>query len=674
MKKILSVIFFCLTLLLTTSCKKDNPKPDPDQPKGYQFVKPEPKEWDGEKRADISYQLLLYSFADKDGDKWGDLGGLIDKLDYLDDMGISALWLSPVHPAMSYHGYDVLDYAAVNPTYGTMADFKDLTSQAHNRDIKIYIDYVLNHTGREHPWFTSASSSQESPYRDYFIFSDDPKADIAAGNIPMIATEGASGYDSGQWFAVSSTQSQKLLFTLDWSNSSSPKITVTRSDKVDPDNTDTSVEKYLYFGDVGSKRFYSAGNNKYTLNVDFSSSWGFLIRTSNDNSWPAGTKYGARDASKSTITFGVPFTLYTSNDNNNVHDVKLPGATNFHSHFWTNWFADLNYGSAATCETSAAFKDLAAIGKTWVDAGIDGMRLDAVKHIYHNARSDENPTFLKKFYTELSGYYKGSEPFYMVGEVFSEHNEVAPYYKGLPALFEFSFWWRLKDAVNNGIGNTFVKDILSYRKEYETVNQNFIEATKLSNHDEARACSDFGGSTAKAKLAGAVLLTAGGSPYIYFGEELGYIGTKNNGDEYVRPPMLWGDNYTTAYTDKVDPSLSATVGTVLTQSADTNSVYKVYRDFARVRNTYPALAQGHMERHGTYNDSNSSALSICAWYMVSGGERVLVLHNFSPASMTIPIEDKIGKALARQGNVYVNRDSSPIMVRMEAYSSVVFEL
>ena len=104
--------------------------------------------WDGEKRADISYQLLVYSFADSDGDKCGDIRGLITKLDYLADLGIKAIWLSPIHPAMSYHGYDVTDYSGLNPQYGTMADFEELVAKAHNLGIKIYLDYVK--IGRAH--------------------------------------------------------------------------------------------------------------------------------------------------------------------------------------------------------------------------------------------------------------------------------------------------------------------------------------------------------------------------------------------------------------------------------------------------------------------------------------------------------------------------------------------
>lgn len=674
MKK--AIFLIPLALLILNCCKKD-PTPTPDNPKGYVYVVPSPKTYDGVKQADISYQLLVYSFADKNGDKWGDFGGIIDKLDYLDSLGVSAVWLSPIHPAMDYHGYDVLDYSSVNTTYGDMSSFEELVRQAHSHNIKIYIDYVLNHTGARHPWFLDASSSPESDKRDYYIFSTDPKSDIATGKIAMIATEGAGGYDEGQWFSISSSTNDTLLFSLNWSNSASPSITVTSSSTVDVDNPDVSATnaKYVYFGDGSCKKMYSSGNNQYYLNVDFSSNWGFLIRTSN-TLWDNKTKYGAKSLQEAVITLGQPFTLYTDDASSNVQNILFPGSAMYHSHFWTSYFADLNYGSAATCETSAPFQELVKIGKMWVDKGIDGMRLDAVKHIYHNESSSENPTFLNKFYGALNTYFKASysKDFYMVGEVFSAYDKAAPYYRGLPALFDFSYWWTLKESINNGKGNAFMETILSYRELYVSYSANFIQATKLSNHDEVRACTDFSGSTAKAKLAGAVLLTSGGSPYIYYGEELGYIGNKDKGDEYVRAPMLWGDGYTTSYTDKIDPSLSQKVGTVISQSSDTASVLKVYKDFARVRNQYSALAKGTMTKYSVYDKTNTQYPSVAAWMMVYGDEKALVLHNFGPEVISLPIINSSIHPIARQGNVYLNKDSSPYMVRMEGYSSVVFEI
>jgi len=140
----------------------------------------QPDAWDNRKRADISYQLLVYSFADGNGDKVGDLPGLTRRLDYIDALGASAVWLSPIHPAASYHGYDVLDYEAVNPAFGSDADLRAFIDAAHARGIRVYLDYVLNHTGKDHPWFKSAAASEGSPYRDRYIFSEDPQADTGA--------------------------------------------------------------------------------------------------------------------------------------------------------------------------------------------------------------------------------------------------------------------------------------------------------------------------------------------------------------------------------------------------------------------------------------------------------------------------------------------------------------
>ena len=134
----------------------------PQDFEGEQVVA-QPDAWDNRKRADISYQLLVYSFADGNGDKVGDLPGLTRRLDYIDALGASAVWLSPIHPAASYHGYDVLDYEAVNPAFGTDADLRAFIDAAHARGIRVYLDYVLNHTGKDHPWFKSAAASEGEP-------------------------------------------------------------------------------------------------------------------------------------------------------------------------------------------------------------------------------------------------------------------------------------------------------------------------------------------------------------------------------------------------------------------------------------------------------------------------------------------------------------------------------
>lgn len=119
----------------------------------------------------VFYEIFVRSFNDSDGDGIGDFNGITAKLDYLQSLGVRGLWLMPINPSPSYHGYDVTDYYAVNPKYGTMDDFKTLLEEAHKRDIKIIIDLVLNHTSIEHPWFEQALGPG-SDYQAWYKWSD----------------------------------------------------------------------------------------------------------------------------------------------------------------------------------------------------------------------------------------------------------------------------------------------------------------------------------------------------------------------------------------------------------------------------------------------------------------------------------------------------------------------
>lgn len=119
---------------------------------------------------DLIYQIFIQSFVDSNGDGIGDINGITSKLDYLSGLGITTLWLSPIHPSPSYHKYDVTDFYCVHPDYGNIEDLKDLILEAHKKNIKIIIDLVLNHCSKEHPWFQSAISG-DAKYKDYFVWS-----------------------------------------------------------------------------------------------------------------------------------------------------------------------------------------------------------------------------------------------------------------------------------------------------------------------------------------------------------------------------------------------------------------------------------------------------------------------------------------------------------------------
>ena len=102
------------------------------------------------------YEIFVYSFYDTNNDGIGDLNGITEKLDYIQEMGFNGIWLMPIHPSPTYHKYDVTDYYAIDPAYGTLEDFKRLIDEAHKRGIRVIIDLVVNHTSNSHPWFTAA--------------------------------------------------------------------------------------------------------------------------------------------------------------------------------------------------------------------------------------------------------------------------------------------------------------------------------------------------------------------------------------------------------------------------------------------------------------------------------------------------------------------------------------
>ena len=127
----------------------------------------------------VFYEIFVRSFHDSDGDGIGDLAGLTSKLDHLndgdpethDDLGVTGIWLMPIQPSPSEHGYDATDYRAINPDYGTLADFETFLAAAHARGIRVIVDYVMNHCSSQHPWF-QASAANDPTYRDWFRWSN----------------------------------------------------------------------------------------------------------------------------------------------------------------------------------------------------------------------------------------------------------------------------------------------------------------------------------------------------------------------------------------------------------------------------------------------------------------------------------------------------------------------
>ena len=176
----------CATAALV-ACSSSNPTPPdsgtpdsgtPDSGIPDSGITPNTQGWWRDK---VFYEIFVRSFADSNGDGVGDLAGLTAHLDALndgdagagDDLEVDALWLMPIHPSPSYHGYDVTDYRNVNAQYGTLADLDALVAASHHRGVKVILDMVLNHSSRQHPWFVNSQSDPTAQYRNWYVWRPD---------------------------------------------------------------------------------------------------------------------------------------------------------------------------------------------------------------------------------------------------------------------------------------------------------------------------------------------------------------------------------------------------------------------------------------------------------------------------------------------------------------------
>ena len=522
------------------------------------------------KQSGLIYQVNVYSFADSDGDGYGDFQGIIDHMDYLESLGVTALWLSPIHPAQSYHGYDITDYDNVNPKFGKKKDFKNLVKAAHEHNIRIYLDYVINHSGNGHTWFKDCvANGPDSPYWGLYTFSKNPQSDCYAGLIDQIPQ---GWYDVGKW---------------------NNEITVT-----------STGEHYYYYSEFG-----------------------------------------------------------------------------------TGMLPDFNYWHGWNCDESPAFQNVVNAISTWLAYGVDGLRLDAVKHIYADESGQENIQFWQKFYTAVNSFYgmyaserenligKQEPNIFMVGECLSGENVCINFYNGLPSVFDFQFWWTLRECVNGEYSNGIASGICDRYYAHKNVRSDAVYVPILSNHDDNRTAHQLGGYMPKIRLAGQILLTSPGRPVIYQGEELGYWGHKGEGDEYVRTPIMWTPSLSSAATagvnNKYDADMLQAPIDVESQTADESSLLNLYRRFTYARNINPALADGHPE-YDSKTDGNSA---VSCWYLHANdnsGKSVLVMHNLTGSTQSVERweGDNLSNVLVASHHMTLNGHT----VIMPPYSSIVFAL
>ncbi len=150
----------------------------------------------------VIYEIYPRSFQDSNGDGTGDLKGITERLDYLKNLGIDAIWLTPIYPSPGVdYGYDISNYTAIDPMYGTMADFENLVAEAHKRGIRVLMDYVINHTSDQNPWFIESRSSRTNPKRDWYVWHDGKGETATSKGEPPNNWQSWFGGSAWQWDA-----------------------------------------------------------------------------------------------------------------------------------------------------------------------------------------------------------------------------------------------------------------------------------------------------------------------------------------------------------------------------------------------------------------------------------------------------------------------------------------
>jgi alpha-amylase len=305
------------------------------------------------------------------------------------------------------------------------------------------------------------------------------------------------------------------------------------------------------------------------------------------------------------------------------------------------------------------------ISKFWLtEMKVDGFRLDAARHVFPTDREKDNHAFWEWFREES---IKIKPDVYLVGEVWQPAEVVAPYLKGLPALFNFDMGYAITGTVQQSAdSNNLVKRYKEINDYYKTITPEFIDATFIKNHDQNRILSELEGDINKMKVATGILFSLPGTPYVYYGEEIGMLGKKP--DPQIREPFIWDvekkDPMQTAWA----PAVYSTDKTVIPRAAqetDPNSLLNFYRKWIAYRNSSRALTYGSLEL-SPYQD-----IRMVSMVRVKDDEKVLAMHNLTNIEISIDLSAIQGFSTIDFGSENPRIENGKLL--LPAYSSVVLK-
>jgi len=491
-------------------------------------------------RDGVVYQIYPRSFADSNGDGIGDLEGIIQRLDYLVELGVDALWFSPFYPSPDVDfGYDISDYTNIDPKFGTLDDYDRLVKESHKRGIKVILDLVLNHTSNQHPWFLESRKGKDNPFSDWYIWRDAKPG----GGMP------------NNWEAIVGTPG--------WE-----------------------------FDEVRGQYYYH-----------------MFYPPQPDLNW---RNPSVRKACLDVVRFWLD-----------------RGADGFRLDVFSNFFKHPELP-----DNPPAF----------------GLRaFDRQKHVY-----DTNQPEMIPLLSELRAILEAYPDKYAVGETFMPTPESVAAYTA-PGLLHAAFDFDMLHCPWNPA--CFLKTIQATER---TMHPESWPVYTLNNHDTPRSASRFHASDddERLKVAAALTMTLRGTPYLYYGEEIGMrnikvprhkildpVGKKYwpifDGRDKLRSPMQWDAGRNAGFSTgepwlPVHPNFMTR--NVELQRNDPQSLLNFYKRIIQVRKDYPAL------RTGMFQPLTFEPQKLLAYLRQLPGQTALVALNFGRR----PVRFAMGADLRRR--------------------------
>lgn len=332
-----------------------------------------------------------------------------------------------------------------------------------------------------------------------------------------------------------------------------------------------------------------------------------------------------------------------SHDSGNITQWhKSKGNEELYYGFFTGSMPDLNY------DNPKVFDEIVEIGRYWLeDIGVNGLRMDAAKHIFRDNRATDNHKFWMKFKEAMQAI---KPDVYIVGEVWADTKTTAPFSKGLSSLFNFDLALSIEQTVQSGVissssvsehsyliseGSSFVRTLIYNQQIFKKINPEYVDAIFLSNHDQNRVASVLGNKKNRIKQAAAILLTLPGRPFIYYGEELGMLGMKP--DENIREPFLWNSrDKDNSRANWFVPTYTAdsTVMNAKVQQSKPNSILNTYKALIKTRKESNALTSGDLK------EVDLKINGVLSYARISLDQTALILHNVSREKVMLTLPKK----------------------------------